>query len=111
MSESDMDARDVEMDGLLRQSMAAPIPRLSPDFHQNLSRELRHQSRSPNQSSSQFGRMLLAGYGGISVVTSMVVMRGQGLGWAAIAVMILAPLPLLELSRRLVRRRFRIAAW
>jgi hypothetical protein len=37
---------------------------------------------------------------GVSVVTSMVVMRGQGLGFAAIAVMTLGPLALLELASR-----------
>jgi hypothetical protein len=36
--------------------------------------------------------MLLTGYGLVSVVTSAVVMRGQGLGWGAIALMTLGPL-------------------
>jgi hypothetical protein len=103
---SDMDPREAEMDRLLRRSMAAPVPRLSPDFHQGLSRELRRTSQPPNQ----FGRIFLAGYGGVSAVVSIVVMRGQGLGWAAIAVMTLGPLATLELARRLRRRKWGVAA-
>ena len=103
---SDMDQREAEMDSLLRRSMATPVPRLSPDFHQVLSRELRRRSQPPNQ----FGRILLAGYGGVSAVTSIVVMRGQGLGWVAIAVMTLGPLAALELARRLRRRQWGMAA-
>ena len=94
------------MDSLLRRSMTAPVPRLSPDFHQVLARELRRRSEPP----SQFGRILLAGYGGVSAVVSMVVMRGQGLGWAAIAVRTLSPLVTLELARRLGRRPWGMAA-
>jgi hypothetical protein len=85
---SEMDPREVEMDSLLRRSMAAPVPSLRPDFDQRLMGELRRRS----QPSSQFSRILLAGYGGVSVVVSTVVMRGQGLGWGATAVMILGPL-------------------
>jgi len=40
-----------------------------------------------------------AGYGLTSVVTSAVVMRGQGLNWGPIAVMIVAPLVLLAAAR------------
>jgi hypothetical protein len=103
---SDMDPREAEMDSLLRRSMAAPVPRISPEFHQVLSRELRRRS----EPASQFGRILLAGYGGVSAVVCMVVMRGQGLGWVAIAVMTLAPLATLELARRLRRREWGVAA-
>jgi hypothetical protein len=46
---------------------------------------------------------LFASYGGVSVVTSIVVMRGQGLGWAAIAVITLGALGMLEVARRLRR--------
>jgi hypothetical protein len=67
-----------------------------------LSSELRRRSRPPNQ----FGRILLAGYGVMSVAASIVVMRGQGLGWAAIAAMTLGPLATLELARRLRRRQW-----
>jgi hypothetical protein len=87
------------MDSLLRRSMTAPVPQLSLDFHQVLSRELRRRSQPPRQ----FGRILLAGYGAVSAVVCIVVMRGQGLGWGAIAVMTLGPLVTLELARRLGR--------
>lgn len=53
-------------------------------------RELRQSSQVPDR----YRRILLTGYGLISVVTSAVVMRGQGLDWGAIAVMILGPLAL-----------------
>jgi hypothetical protein len=43
-------------------------------------------------------------------VVSIVVMRGQGLGWEAIAVMTLGSLATLELARRLRRRQSGIAA-
>jgi hypothetical protein len=96
-SSSGQSPRDAEMDLLLHQSMAAPIPRLSSDFHQTLSRKLRQNSQAPNK----FGRILLAGYAATSVATSILVMRSQGLGWTAIAVTTLAPLALLGLTRRL----------
>lgn len=87
---SEMDPREVKIDSLLRRSMAAPVPSLRPDFDQRLMREMRRRS----QPSNQFSRILLAGYGGLSAVISTVVMRGQGLGWGAITVMILGPLTL-----------------
>ncbi len=71
--------------------MAAPIPSLPPDFAQRLIREVRRSS----QPHDRYRRILLAGYGLTSVVTSAVVMRGQGLDWGAISVMILGPLALL----------------
>lgn len=103
---SDLDPREAEMDGLLRRSMAVPVPRLSQDFHQALSRKLRRRSEPPHP----LGPILLAGYGFVSLVTSIVVMRGQGLDWVAIAVMTLGPLAVLELSRRLRRRPVGMAA-
>jgi hypothetical protein len=96
---SDMDRRQSEMDGLLRRSLAGPVPRLSADFQGVLSRELGRRSRPPKT----FSRILFASYGGVSVVTSIVVMRGQGLGWAAIAVITLGALGMLEVARRLRR--------
>jgi hypothetical protein len=103
---SDMNPRETEMDSLLRRSMAAPVPRLSPDFHQVLSRELRRRS----QPRSQFDRLLLVGYGGVSAAVSIVLMRGQGLGWVAIAVTIFGALATLELARRLRGRQWGVAA-
>jgi len=102
---SDMDPRNAEIDRLLRRSMAAPVPALSPDFHQVLSRELRRRSQPPNS----FGPILLASYSVVSAAISVVVMRGQGLGWMAIALTTLAPLSTLELARRLRRRAWGMA--
>ena len=87
---SDMDARDAEMDSLLRRSMTAPVPSLPPDFDQRLMRELLRSSRPLDR----YLRILLTGYGLTSVVASAVVMRGQGLNWGAISVMALGPLAL-----------------
>jgi len=98
---SDMDPREAEIDALLRRSLAAPIPRLSPDFQQVLSRDMRRRSRHLRR----FSPILLAGYGLVSAVTSIVVMRNQGLGWMAIAVMTLGPLAALELARRIAALR------
>jgi hypothetical protein len=103
---SDMDPRDAEMDSLLRQSMTAPVPCLSPDFHQVLSRELRRRPKPSNR----FGRILLASYVGVSAVVCVVVMRGQGIGSVATALLTLGPLATLELARRLRRRQRRMAA-
>jgi hypothetical protein len=98
---SDMNPRpdemDNEMDKFLRRSMAAPVPVLSRDFPERLSRELRRRSEPPNR----FSRILLVGYAGVSALVSIVVMRGQGLGWPAVAAMTLGPLATLELARRL----------
>jgi hypothetical protein len=96
---------DQEMDSLLRRSMAAPIPRLSPDFHQTLSRELRRNS----EPAERFGRILLTGYGALSVVVCVIVMRAQGLGWTTATLTTLGPLAALELTRRLRRTHLGIA--
>jgi hypothetical protein len=88
-------AREAEMDSLLRRSMAAPVPGLRPDFDQRLMRELGRSS----QSLDRYRRILLTSYGLTSVVVSAVVMRGQGLGWRAVSVMILGPLALIAATR------------
>jgi hypothetical protein len=85
-----MDPREAGIDRLLRHSMAAPLPSLPPDFDQRLLRELRQSS----QVIGRYRRILLICYGLISAVTSAVVMRGQGLEWRAVAVMVLGPLGL-----------------
>jgi hypothetical protein len=79
--------------------MAAPVPNLPPDFDQRLMRELRRSS----QPLDRYRQILLTGYGLTSVVASAVVMRGQGLDWSAISVMILVPLALV-VAARLARR-------
>jgi len=104
-----MEPRDAKIDRLLRRSMAAPVPSLPPDFEQRLMREVRRSSEPLDR----YGRILLTGYGLISVVTSAVVMRGQGLDWRAIAVMILGPLALVAIvtrARRVARTTMRHSA-
>jgi hypothetical protein len=103
---SEMDPREAEIDSLLRRSMAAPVPRLPPSFDQVLSREVRRRSQGPQR----YGRILLAGYAVISVAASIVVMRGQGLGWGVITMTTLGPLVLAEGARRLWRKRWEVAA-
>jgi hypothetical protein len=90
-----MEPHEAEIDSLLRRSMARPVPSLLPDFDQRLMRELRRSS----QPLDRYRRILLTGYGLTSVLTSAVVMRGQGLDWGAISVMILGPLALVAVAR------------
>ena len=92
---SEMEPREAGIDSLLRRSMAAPVPSLPPDFDQRLMREVSRGS----QPRDRYRRTLLIGYGLMSVVTSGVVMRGQGLDWGAISVMILGPLSLVAAAR------------
>ena len=92
---TEMEPRDAEIDSLLRRSMAAPVPSLPPDFDQRLMCEVRRGS----QPLDRYRRILLTGYGLMSVATSAVVMRGQGLDWGAISVMILGPLALVAAAR------------
>lgn len=99
---SELEPREAGIDLSLRRSLNAPLPSLPPDFDQRVRRELRQGS----QVRDRYRRILVAGYGVISVVTSAVVMRGQGLNWGAIAAMILGPLvlvafvPLLQRTSR-----------
>ena len=92
---TEMEPREAEIDRLLRRSMAAPIPSLPPDFGQRLMREVRLSS----QPLDRYRRILLTGYGVMSVAVSAVAMRGQGLHWGAISVMILVPLALVVTAR------------
>jgi hypothetical protein len=72
-----MEPRQAGIDGLLRQPMAAPVPSPPPDFDKRLMREVRRNS----QPLDRYRRILLTGYGLISMAASAVVMRGRGLGW------------------------------
>lgn len=93
---------EAEVDGLLRRSMTAPIPTLSPEFDQHLMSEVSLRS----QPLGRYQRGLLAGYGILSVVACSVSMHGQGLDWTTIAASILGPLflvgvaPALRLASR-----------
>jgi hypothetical protein len=91
----EMEPHEARIDGLLRRSMAAPVPTLPPDFDQRLMREMNRGS----QPLDRYRQILLAGYALTSVVVSAVVMRGQGLAWEPISVMILAPLALIAAAR------------
>lgn len=96
----EMDLQQVAIDNLLRRSMAAPIPSLPQDFDQRVMGELRRGS----ELSDRYSRILLSGYGLTSALASAVVMRGQGLNWGAISLLILAPLALVaaaDWARRL----------
>ncbi len=96
---SEMEPGDRAIDSLLRRSMAAPVPGIAPDFDQKVMRELRRSSKPLDR----YRRMLLTGYGLVSAVTSVVVMRGQGIDWWAIAAIVLTPVALLAtfpLARR-----------
>lgn len=90
---TEMEPRDDGIDGLLRRSLAAPVPSLAPDFEQRVMREVRPGSPVRDR----YRSILLTGYGLVSVVTCAVVMRGQGLDWWAIAAMILGPLALVAI--------------
>ena len=106
---TEMEPREAGIDSLLRHSMAAPVPSLPADFDQRLMREVRQDS----QVLGRYRRILLTCYGLISVVTSVVVMRGQGLEWGTVAVMILGPLALVATvpwGRRATRKRMRHSA-
>jgi len=96
---TEMEPREAAIDNLLRRSMAAPVPSLPPNFDQRVMRELRRTL----QPLDRFRRTLLVGYGLMSVVTSAVVMRGQGLEWGPIAALTLAPLAVIA-AVPLVRR-------
>ena len=92
---TEMEPREAAIDRLLRRSMAGHAPNLPPDFDQRLMREVRRSS----QPLDRYRRILLTGYGLLSVVVSAVVMRGQGLDWGVIAGMIIAPLALVAAAR------------
>jgi len=96
---TEMEPREPGIDSLLRRSMDAPVPSLPPDFEQRLMRGLPQNS----QALDRYRRILLACSALVSVATSAVVMRGQGLEWGAVTVLILAPLALLATVPRILR--------
>jgi hypothetical protein len=98
---SEMEPSEAEIDALLRRSMAGPVPRLTADFNQVMSRQVRRRS----ERSHRYGQLVLASYGLVSTAASMVVMRGQGLGWGVAAALTLGPFALVEVTRRLRRKQ------
>lgn len=85
-----MEPRDTGIDDLLRRSMAAPVPTLPTDFELCIIRDLPQNS----QALDRYRRILLTCYALISVMTSTMVMRGQGLDWGFVSLLILGPLAL-----------------
>ena len=92
---TEMEPHQHDIDGLLRSTLAAPMPALPPDFDQRLMSKISRRS----QPLDRYRQVLLAGYGLVSIVVSTVLMRGQGLGWGAIAATILAPLAVAAVVR------------
>ena len=106
---TEMEPSEAGIDSVLRRSMAAPLPSLPSDFHQRLMREVRRGS----QPLDRYRRILFTGYGLTSALVSAVIMRGQGLDWGAIAVMILGPVALAAAApwaRRATRTTMRHSA-
>jgi hypothetical protein len=93
---SDIDPRQTNIDQLLRRTLAAPVPRLSPNFDRALLRKLHRRTQPP----SRFSRVLLTSYGVVSGAVCALLMHGQGLGYLPIAVTTLGSLATLELVRR-----------
>jgi hypothetical protein len=87
------------IDNLLRQSMSAPAPALSPDFDRILIRKLNRKSKTLYR----YRQVLLASYGFVSVITCAVLMHGEGLAWGPVAGMIFAPLILVAAARSMRR--------
>ena len=87
------------IDHLLRLSMSAPAPALSPEFEWRLMRKAYRKSKPLDR----YRRILLVSYGLVSVVTCAVVMRGQGLAWGPVVGMIVAPLILVATARSMRR--------
>ncbi len=93
---------ETEIDGLLRRSLAGPMPSLPAEFSQRLSAEVNRRS----ERGERFNRFVLAGYGVTSVIACVVMMRGQGMEWGPLIGAILAPLVLVAAVRipNVVRR-------
>jgi len=94
-----MEPSQAEIERLLRRTLAAPVPSLPTNFDARLLRKVRRSSQPLNR----YRRVLLTGYGVTSAVVCAVIMRGQGLGWGAISLMILGPLALVAAARSMRR--------
>ena len=102
---TEMEPREAEIDRLLQRSLAAPIPSLPSDFDRRLMRKVRRSS----EVLSRYRWILVTGYGLLSAVASGIVMRGQGLTWEAIALLLFTPLALVATvlsAWRALRSRF-----
>ena len=92
---TEMDPQQTAMDALLRRTMSAPVPTLSSDFDARLRRRLNRTSPSL----ARYRRILLSGYGIMSILVSAALMRSQRLGWDVIAITVIVPLALLVTVR------------
>lgn len=92
----ELEPNDRAMDGLLRQSLAAPVPQLPANFAARVQRDIQGQKAGLGA----FPRRLLSAYGVMATVTSAVVMRNQGLGWGAIGLLLLGPVAMAALVAR-----------
>jgi len=93
-----MEPNRTEQEGierLLRRSMVGSIPSLPRDFDRRVTRAVRRRSEPLDR----HDRILLIGYGFVSVLVSAVVMRGQGLDWGVISGTILGPFALIAVAR------------
>jgi hypothetical protein len=99
---TEVEPREDGIDSLLRRSLAARVPSLSPEFDRRLMREI-HQ---PSPERRRYRSIMLAGYGLTSALTCTVIMRGEGLHWGLIAVMMLASVTLVAvISKTFPARR------
>ncbi|HVT14473.1 MAG TPA: hypothetical protein VHE55_19585 [Fimbriimonadaceae bacterium] len=92
---NEIDPSQIEIDGLLRESLSTSVPSLSPGFDQRLMAEIDRRA----QVMARWRRNVLAGYGIASAAACVVMMRGQGLDWSAVTLSLLVPLALLGLIR------------
>ena len=83
---NEMEPHEEKIDHLLRSALGAPVPALPENFDQRVGRSLTRDSQSLDRS----GRMLLWGYGLVSLLVSGVIMRAQGLRWEFVVVVNLA---------------------
>lgn len=74
------------LDRLLRESMAAPAPRLSSGFDQKLQRRLHTRQLGAG------ARWTLILYALLSLAASVWLMRHEAIDWTLVAVAVLAPL-------------------
>ncbi len=97
MNEMEPWEEDIEI--LLRHSMSSAAPDLSQDFEIALMTKLDLATKRLDK----FRRVMICGYILVSALASVVIMRGEGLHWAAIGALLLGPATLLSLIPSLLR--------
>lgn len=94
-SDKDLPHMEDGIDRLLRRSMAAPVPSLPADFDRRVMQKVGRSTRPLDR----YRRILVGGYGLVSVVVSAILMRGQRLDWDVVSGTILATLALIAIAR------------